>query len=115
LALESARVDSLDKVRSASQPLVGFSEEMGRNKARVHAFLMEHFYRHHKVQRMAVRAREVLFKLFETFCKHPEALPAAHQDNCRRFGKERAVCDYIAGMTDRFALEEVAQISSLRP
>lgn len=115
LALDLEGVDSLAKVRSARQPLVGFSIEVGRSKARVHTFLMEHFYRHHKVQRMAVRAREVLFKLFETFCRHPEALPAAHQENCRKFGKERAVCDYIAGMTDRFALEEVAQISSLRP
>lgn len=115
LALGAQGIDSLGKVRGAAQPLVGFSEDVGRAKGRTHAFLMEHFYRHHKVQRMAVRAREVLTKLFETFCRHPEALPAAHQENCRRFGRERAVCDYIAGMTDRFALEEVGQISSLRP
>ena len=70
-------------------------------------FLLENLYRHYKVERMRVKAERYLTQLFESYIQHPTLLPRKHVVKMKSIGRERVVCDYIAGMTDRFALDLV--------
>jgi dGTPase len=100
---------SADDVRRLGRPLVGFSEAMQANDRALKSFLFEHMYRHYKVNRMTSKARIVVQDLFRLYMAEPDRLPAewrrqlAGQDSA---GTARLVADYIAGMTDRFALGE---------
>jgi dGTPase len=109
--LKQNDVRNLCDVRQAQGLLVTFSQDMGRAKGKTHEFLQRCFYGHWRVRRMAVRAQKILTSLFETFVAHPDILPPEHQENCHCYGVEKGVCDYIAGMTDRFALEEVSRLN----
>ena len=75
------------------------------------AFLMERFYRHPEVLRERRKAEAVLEGLFAAYTRYPELLPREVQAKIPEEGLERAVCDYIAGMTDRFALEAYRRLS----
>jgi dGTPase len=96
-------------VRHASEPLVAFSDEMREHEAALRRFLYDRMYRHYRISRVRSQARRVLKELFELFLAEPDLLP----DRWRHLAGEpkgadtaRVVCDYIAGMTDPFALEE---------
>ena len=73
-------------------------------------FLFQNLYRHHKVDKMRVKAEIFITRLFETYLSHPNLLPPKYQSRMERFGLQRVVCDYIAGMTDRFALDEYKRL-----
>jgi dGTPase len=82
---------------------------MTEDLARLRAFLHERMYRHWKVNRTRSQARRLLAEMFELFLAEPEVLPAEWFERQRDgdiAGRARVVCDYIAGMTDRFAIEE---------
>jgi dGTPase len=104
------RVQTTDDVRALSRALVAFSPEMAEDLARLRDFLMARMYRYFKVNRTRSHARRVLRELFQLFLAEPDILPpewsvrlhAAAGDP----GKALVVCDYIAGMTDRYAIEE---------
>jgi len=102
-------IDSAEAVRSAGRTLVQFSDPMMADLGVLRAFLFERMYRHHRVNRTRSQARHTVASLFELFMAEPDELPpewsaqAMLDDGPRR---ARAVCDYIAGMTDRFAIEE---------
>jgi dGTPase len=101
-------IDALEDVRAFDRPLVGFSDDVDRQRLELKAFLMDNMYRHHRVVRMAVKAQRVMAELFESYMSEPTQLPP-HILAPHRSGKEtlaRVVADYIAGMTDRFALED---------
>ena len=105
--LEVERPASAEDVRQLDQPLVSFSDPMAEQDRHLKAFLFEHMYRHAKVMAMADRARVVVRELFEHYLDRPDHLPAEWHE---RFaggeeGGPRLVADYIAGMTDRFALD----------
>jgi dGTPase len=95
-----------EDVRHAPQPLVGFSQAMERKNVELKLFLLEHLYRHYRVIRMAEKARRILHDLFKAYADCPEQLPPSFATRIGTEGMPRVVCDYIAGMTDRFALEE---------
>ena len=98
-----------DAVRRATRPAVAFSERMRENDRALKAFLFERMYRHHKVNRMTSKARRVVRELFERYLAEPECLPPAWRETARQYdeaGRARLVADYIAGMTDRYALQE---------
>jgi dGTPase len=71
-------------------------------------FLFENFYRNYRVVRMAVKAERLLRALFEAYTSEPRQLPPAIQERIAStdLGAERIICDYIAGMTDRYAIQE---------
>lgn len=102
-------IDSPEAVRNARRTLVQFSDPMMADLGSLRAFLFERMYRHYKVNRTRSHARRVLADMFRLFMAEPEVLPpewqatAVTEDLNKR---ARAVCDYIAGMTDRYALEE---------
>ena len=96
-------------VHGLSGSLVGFSGEMVDNDKALKGFLFPNMYRHDRVMRMSEQAKQVVTDLFELFHKEPEQLPPDWQINMDGPGgtkTARRIADYIAGMTDRFALEE---------
>ena len=102
-----------DAVRTAPGPLVAFSEDLGQRHRALKQFLLHELYRHYRVHRMARKARGVVTDLFQALMADPRLLPeqqrqAAAEREARRGvrGRARAVADYVAGMTDRFALAE---------
>ncbi len=106
---EAGRVESADDVRRLGAPLVGFSAGMLEDLARLRAFLHERMYRHWKVNRTRSQARRLLADMFDLFRAEPDVLPAdwsARLSGRDEGGRVRVICDYIAGMTDRYAIEE---------
>ncbi len=106
---EDARPSSPAEVRGLGRPLVAFSQSMRRNDAALKEFLFRRMYRHDKVIRMTDRARRVVRDLFELYVGQPERLPGEWRALAEGAGSPptaRLVGDYIAGMTDRFALDE---------
>lgn len=102
------RPQSLDDVRHCP-PLAGFSVEVQAEHQALKRFLFQNLYRHYRVVRMSEKARRVVRELFEAFVSEPRLLPPEYQARAER-GLERAVCDYIAGMTDRYAIREHRRI-----
>jgi dGTPase len=95
-----------EDVRHAPQLAVGFGQAMERKNAELKLFLLEHLYRHYRVIRMAEKARRIIHDLFTVYADSPRQMPPGFSVRIPTEGMPRVVCDYIAGMTDRFALEE---------
>ncbi|HIJ63013.1 MAG TPA: deoxyguanosinetriphosphate triphosphohydrolase [Rhodospirillaceae bacterium] len=108
---------SADEVRRLGRPLVAFSDEMRENDRALKSFLFHHMYRHYKVNRMASKARRVVKDLYTLLAAEPECLPPEWQRVCEGKGPQataRAVADYIAGMTDRYALDEYRRLFDMQ-
>ncbi len=104
-------IDSVEAVRAYTAGyLVGFCAEVEAGLATLKRFLFERVYRHWRVRRMMGKARTLLTRLFEAFCAEPRMMPPRWQAWCEEVGVERAVCDYVAGMTDRFAQKEYRRL-----
>jgi dGTPase len=96
-------------IRAMAEPVAAFSQGMARDLDALREFLMRRMYRHHKVNRMTIRAKRVVSDLFDEFVSEPQILPPdwfAETDAPHGPQTQRVVGDYIAGMTDRFALRE---------
>ena len=111
--LAAAGVASAADVRSHTAPLIGFSDETRELNQGLKTFLREHVYKHYKVQRMTSKAKRVMTALFDAFLADPRLMPEEHSSTAQRLesdhgmtGRARAVADYIAGMTDRYAILE---------
>jgi len=90
--------------------LVSFSKEMEDKNNELKSFLKENLYHHYRVLRMQEKAKRYIEKLFEIYTKDIHQLPPSFQKHIKRDGKFRVVCDYIAGMTDRFAQDEYSKL-----
>jgi dGTPase len=106
--LAEHRPESLDDVRRCP-PLAAFSEQVRQEHLALKRFLFQNLYRHYRVVRMSEKARRVVRDLFAAFTREPRLLPPEYQQRAED-GLERAVCDYIAGMTDRYAIREHRRI-----
>jgi dGTPase len=104
--LAGLRLTTPEDVRYVPQPLVRFSQAMEHKNKELKLFLLEHLYRHYRVIRMAEKARRVLHDLFKAYVETPRQMPPSFAMRLATEGTPRVICDYIAGMTDRFALEE---------
>jgi len=116
-AIAAADPPDIDAVRESPGPLIGFSEEISAEHHELKRYLRDHVYRHYRVLRMTNKANTVVKGLFETFFARPELMPteyfeAAHdlESQSGETGRARAVADYIAGMTDRFAIMEYERL-----
>jgi dGTPase len=105
-SLEEAAVRSVEDVRRAGRRLVAYSPGMQERVHELKDFLFANMYRHYRVVRMGDKAGRLLRDLFESYVNEPRQLPPHFQDQIERDGVHRVVCDYIAGMTDRFAVDE---------
>jgi dGTPase len=110
--LEGEGIDSVAKLRGRGRPVIGFSPPVEARLRELRAVLLERLYRHWRVVRMATKAQRVLQALFRAYVQEPAQLPDAVRARVAAGEEslERIVCDYIAGMTDRFALEEHARL-----
>jgi dGTPase len=108
--LQRAGVSTLDEVRACPHNLVGFSPKVADQNRALKRFLREKLYHHYKVERMRIKAERFLTMLFESYLSCPALLPAAYQARFAEHGRERVICDYLAGMTDRFALDEYKRL-----
>jgi dGTPase len=105
-SLRDANVGSVEDVRRAGRRLVGYSPDMARRVKELKDFLFTNMYRHYRVVRMGDKAGRILRDLFLSYVGEPLQLPPHYQERIPRDGVHRVVCDYIAGMTDRFAVDE---------
>ena len=103
--LERARVGSAEDVRRAGR-LVAYSPAMAARVRELKEFLLKNMYRHYRVVRMGDKAGRILRDLFQSYVSEPLQLPPRFQERIASDGLPRVVCDYIAGMTDRFAMDE---------
>ncbi|HRP10091.1 MAG TPA: dNTP triphosphohydrolase, partial [Terricaulis sp.] len=114
--LKAANPQSAEDVRGAGKPLIGFSDEMNEHQAVLRRFLMARMYRHWRVNRSRSHAKRILKALFDLFLAEPELLPPDWQQGGDGRGGQktaRRVCDYIAGMTDDFAIDEHRRLFTL--
>ncbi|HKO68850.1 MAG TPA: deoxyguanosinetriphosphate triphosphohydrolase [Burkholderiaceae bacterium] len=102
--IAAAAPADIDAVREAPM-LAAFSASMRAEADELKAFLHDHLYRHYRVMRMSAKARRIVTDLFNAFVEEPRLLPSDHQ---KRAGvaAPRAIADYVAGMTDRYAIKE---------
>jgi dGTPase len=108
--LRESGVRSVLELQSLPYNVVSFSEEMHQRNRQLKDFLYSHLYRHHRVVRMAVKAERIINDLFRAYLQEPAILPNHVQGTIEERGLERTICDYIAGMTDRFAVEEYQKL-----
>jgi len=116
--IASSGVRSLADVRRAGKSLVAFSLEMADADKRLKAFLFANMYRHSDVKRVREKADAVVRRLFAAFASDPSAMPLEWRRDARQGSagdRARAVSDYIAGMTDRFALAEYRRLFDEAP
>ena len=115
--IAAAAPGNIDAVRAHGSALVEMSDGMRAEHLELKAFLRENLYRHYRVQRMTRKARGVVQDLFGVFVDDVMLMPDEHRAVARRLeaeqgaaGRARAVADYIAGMTDRYAISEHERI-----
>jgi dGTPase len=116
-ALASLSPADVDTVRKQSTELVRFSEPMYKHHLELKRFLRENLYQHYRVHRMATKARRTINDLFQALMEDSRILPHEYRLRVRKLeqqagrdGRARAVADYVAGMTDRFAIGEHRKI-----
>ncbi|MBM3152842.1 MAG: deoxyguanosinetriphosphate triphosphohydrolase [Chloroflexi bacterium] len=110
--LKETGVKSPLEVQQLSYNLIGYSEDMQRRNREIKDFLYKKLYRHYRVVRMQVKAERILADLFQAYRSEPATLPDHVQQWIGARGLERTICDYIAGMTDRYAIEEHSKLFS---
>jgi dGTPase len=108
--LQQERIGSIDDVRGSGQVLVGPSPEVRQLKAELERFLHRRVYCHHRVLRMAIKGQRLLRQLFAEFCRVPNLLAERYSQRVQREPLQRVVCDYLAGMTDRYAQDEYLRL-----
>jgi len=109
-AVREAGVESWEDVRTAGGPLAVFSPEMSAMRREIKEFLFGNLYRHFRAVAMAEKAKRFLRALFREYVREPEHLPPEYRELIPTEGKESVVCDYCAGMTDRFCQEEYKRL-----
>jgi dGTPase len=113
-----AHVKSADDVRAQSQTLVSFGKQMTENNRILQNFLSQRVYRHERVTEIMERAQRVVRDLFDAYMNDAQLLPADWRDDQPTDDQShhaRQVCDFLSGMTDRFALDQHKRLFDLDP
>jgi dGTPase len=108
--ITKANVKSSLDIQKLDYNLAGYSTDMHRRNRELKDFLYNKLYRHFRVVRMAVKAERIITELFNAYCSEPAMLPDEYQELIEERGLKRTTCDYIAGMTDRYAHEEYLKL-----
>ncbi|WP_350282434.1 deoxyguanosinetriphosphate triphosphohydrolase [Nitrosomonas sp.] len=109
--IRDASPDSPDSVRE-KPVLIGFSDTIKRQQQELKRFLHKNLYKHYRVMRMSNKARHTIEKLFTAFETEPALLPYEYQKKFQEYGHQ-AIADYIAGMTDRYAIREYQRLFAI--
>ena len=108
--LRDGNVRSVEDLQRLPYNVIVFSEDMHRRNRQLKDFLYKNLYRHYRVVRMAVKAERIISELFKAYQAEPAILPSHIREQIEDRGLERTICDYIAGMTDRFAVDEYQKL-----
>ena len=115
--LSKAKPTCREDIVTHPEPLASFSDEMRAMNIELKQFLRINLYRHYRVHRMSAKARNIIQSLFDAFINDPQLLPPEQQQGLHKLessdgdtGRARSIADYIAGMTDRFAIREYGRI-----
>ncbi|PSJ18210.1 deoxyguanosinetriphosphate triphosphohydrolase [Nitrosomonas supralitoralis] len=109
--IKEAEVDNLAAVHVAA-PLIGFSQQIKKQQQELKKFLLDNLYRHFRVVRMSNKAHHTIERLFTAFSSEIKLLPIQYQEKFDREGHQ-AIADYIAGMTDRYAIKEYQRLFAI--
>lgn len=111
--LKKHNISSPEQVRALPSAIVSFSSELREQNKELKQFLFHNLYRHYRVQRMSRKAKQLIGEQFEAYMDDPRLLPNKYQNRLKKMeaergvdGRARAIADYIAGMTDRYAIAE---------
>ncbi len=99
-------IRSAAETRKIPEKVVVFSKSLNQKRAPMRAFLIKNLYSHYRVIRMHDKAHRFIVDLFDNYMNRPEQLPPSTRSRLKKEGRYRVICDYIAGMTDRYALDE---------
>jgi dGTPase len=108
--IASSGIASVDDVRNYPQPLIAFSKSMEPRIAALESFLSERVYHHSRLIRMDDKAGRLIDQIFNVYLAEPKLLPPRFERRVKEQGLHRVICDYIAGMTDRFCQEEFRRL-----
>jgi dGTPase len=108
--LKENNIRSVDDVRKTPHRLIVFSEDMNKKRTALREFLFNNLYQNYRVMRMADKASRFIKDLFVVYLSKPEALPSPYRERARSEDVYRVICDYVAGMTDRYALDEYKKL-----
>ena len=104
------RIEAVGDARSAKESVVTITPEMARLKGELEEFLFSKLYRHYRVVRMSRKAKRFIEELFQEYIENTDELPPDNQKQLEDEPKHRVICDYIAGMTDRYAQDEYLRL-----
>ena len=108
--IQKYQIKSVDDVRNAGENIISFSNSTKKLNSQLKMFLFDKMYRHYRMIRMADKARRIITQLFEVYLNNSDQLPPSFRNKEKEEDKIQLVCDYIAGMTDRFALQEYKKL-----
>lgn len=114
-AIEKAGVQSVDAVRKQPRPLIQYSQDLLKANRQLRKFLYANMYYHPRVHQLQSNACEMLKSVFTTYVQYPNLLGDIHSERVEKEGLFRTVCDYIAGMTDRYLLQEYHRLYPTKP
>jgi dGTPase len=104
-------INTYEDVKNAPVKLAGFSNDIGKANNELKKFLRTNMYQHYRVTRISLKSQKVINELFHIYTEHPDTLPGRYREDIEKQGLIRTVTDFIAGMTDRFALEEYRKLT----
>ncbi|HNR01291.1 MAG TPA: deoxyguanosinetriphosphate triphosphohydrolase [Anaerolineaceae bacterium] len=108
--LRQSGVKTIEELQSLPYNVVGFNDSMRAHNRELKDFLFKNMYRNYRVVRMQKKAERVLSELFHAYATEPSMLPLHFQEQIEEKGREKTICDYLAGMTDRFAVDEYQKL-----
>lgn len=108
--IKTAGINNISDVKKYPGKLVSFSETMRNKRSEFREFLTGNLYKNFRVIRMSDKARRFITELFNVYLEKPEQLPPRDQKKTKKYTLHRVICDYIAGMTDRYALDEYKKL-----
>jgi len=108
--INEINLQSVEDLQRLPYNVVSFTDKLSEQNRQLKDFLYSKMYRHYRVVRMAAKAQKILTELFAAYLQEPAILPEHIRENFGRFGEARTICDYVAGMTDRFAVEEYKRL-----
>lgn len=108
--IKKFKLKSYMDVKKMDKKIVSFSKHMLAKRKPLRSFLMDRLYHHYRVMRMSIKAKRFIQELFKVYIDKPQQLPTETQKRISTDGVRRVVCDYIAGMTDRYALDEYKKL-----
>jgi dGTPase len=108
--IEKHKVTSVANVRKLKESVAGYSKSMAEENQELKKFLWDHMYTHYRIVRMEEKAKRIITDLFQAYMNRPQQLPQEFRAKMKEEKPARIICDYIAGMTDRFALDEYQRL-----